>query len=379
MPFVSAPIYILNSYVRCQKGRLLMERYSLTFNLKVMLVSVLSCCLSSACVAQEAPVDNTASTKNTSAPNAPAKKPQLREVIVSYAQAGSKLQLYRVKADGSSRHPITDGKYDCMMPAWSPNGRKVVYVRHSDKGLNLWLCDPDGNHHKPLTQSGANRVPSWLPDSRHVVWMVSTPSKHNQDPAANSQLRIMNTETMESRPLFSDTQQIKYSNAMPAISPDGKKVAFVSNRSGNFRIWLSNLDGSNAKLISPMPTENHKTLNLPIEQKVPSWSPDGKWIAHWQGVEMIHMSRFTGKQDPQRDQIIASTFHVWVVGNDGQNKRKAGRGDDPNWSPDGLVTRSFPDPKKGGANIMIKNSNGWRELPIVPSGSTRYGRFTWKP
>ena len=303
----------------------------------------------------------------------------LREVIVSYGPGNGKLQMYRVLEDGTSRREISDGKNDCMMPAWSPNGKKVVYVRQSDEGLNLWLCDPDGKKHKPLTQSGRNRIPSWLPDSQHIVWTVSQPEKGAQDPAANSQLRIMNTETMESRRLFSDAQQIKFSNAMPVVSPDGKKVAFVSNRSGSYRVWVSNLDGSDARSISPVPTEKDETLDLPIEQKVPSWSPDGMWIAHWEGVEMTHMSRFTGKHDPKRDQLIAATFHVWVVGSDGKGKRKAGRGDDPNWSPDGHVTRSFPDPKKDGANIMIDGKNGWLELPILPSGTTRYGRFTWKP
>ena len=131
---------------------------------------------------------------------------QLREVIVSYAQETGKLQLHRVMEDGSSRRKITDGESNCMMPAWSPNGKMVVYVRQSKEGLNLWLCDPDGNEHLPLTRSGRNRIPSWLPDSKHVVWMVSQPDKGTRDPAANSQLRIMNIETMESRRLFSDAQ-----------------------------------------------------------------------------------------------------------------------------------------------------------------------------
>lgn len=302
-----------------------------------------------------------------------------REVIVSYAQESGKLQLFRVMDDGSSPREITDGKSDCMMPAWSPNGKHVVYVRQSNEGLNLWLCDSDGTKHVPLTESGRNLVPSWLPDSKHVVWMVSQPNNGTHDPAANSQLRIMNTETKESRQLFSDPQQLKFSNAMPVVSPQGNKVAFVSNRSGSYRIWVSNLNGSEARLVSPVATDRHETLGLPIEQKVPSWSPDGKWIAHWEGVEMTHMSRFTGRQDPKRDQLIAATFHVWVVGSDGNGKRKAGRGDDPNWSPDGFVTRSFPDPKRGGANVMIEGTSDWRELPILPKGTTRYGRFTWRP
>ncbi|MCR9201137.1 MAG: LpqB family beta-propeller domain-containing protein [Planctomycetaceae bacterium] len=304
---------------------------------------------------------------------------QLRVVIVSYAQKNGNLQLYRVMEDGTSARRITDGQSNCMMPAWSPSGKQVVYVRQSQTGLDLWLCDPDGHNHVRLTESGRNRVPSWAPDSKHIVWMVSEPQNRQQDPAASSQLRIMNTETMESRRLFSDAEQTRFSNAMPVISPDGRKVAFVSNRSGELRVWVSNLDGSDAQRISPVPSEKHAALGLPIEQKVPSWSPDGKWIAHWEGVEMTHMSRFTGRHDPQRDQQIAATFHVWVVGRDGKGKRKAGRGDDPNWSPDGFVTRSFPDPRRGGVNIMMEDNGPWRELPIVPAGTTRYGRFTWKP
>jgi len=361
-----------------------MKRCRLSFCLKVALVTGVLCCQANAwivgqVVAQEAVPDQAAAAEGASDTESPAANSQLRDIIVSYAPVNSKLQLYRVKEDGSFRHRITDKEYDCMMPSWSPNGKKVVYVRQSKAGLNLWLCDPDGNEHKQLTQSGRNRIPSWLPDSKHVVWMDSKPGKGAQDPAANSQLRIMNTETMESRRLFSDAQQIKFSNAMPVVSPKGKKIAFVSNRSGNYRIWLSNLDGSDAEPISPVATKKDKHLNLPIEQKVPSWSPDGKWIAHWEGVEMIHMSRFTGKQNPKRDQQIAATFHVWVVGSDGQGKRKASRGDDPNWSPNGFVTRSFPNPRNGNPNVMIESKNGWRELPIFPAGTARYGRFTWKP
>lgn len=345
-----------------------------------MLALIVLCCQANIwVVAQETVPNQAATTERASGTERPNVEPQLRDIIVSYAEVNSNLQLYRVKEDGSARRRITDGKHDCMMPAWSPNGKQVVYVQQGKEGLNLWLCDPDGRKHKPLTQSGSNRVPSWLSDSKHVVWMVSTSDKVAQDPAASSQLRIMNTETMESRRLFSDAQQIKFSNAMPVVSPQGDKVAFVSNRGGRYRVWLSNLDGSDAKPISPVPVEKDETLDLPIEQKVPSWSPDGKWIAHWEGVEMTHMSRFTGKQDPKRDQLIAETFHVWVVGSNGKGKRKAGRGDDPNWSPDGFVTRSFPDPKRGGANVMIEGTNNWRELLILPKGTGRYGRFTWKP
>ena len=93
---------------------------------------------------------------------------------------------------------------------------------------------------------------------------------------------------------------------------------------------------------------------------------------------MIHMSPFTGIKNPKRDQQISATFSVWVVSSDGQKRRKVGRGDDPTWSPDGYVTRAFPDRERGGPKIMIETSSGEKELPIVPR-KRNWGRFTWLP
>lgn len=305
-----------------------------------------------------------------------AAEPQLREIIVSHTDANNILQLYYVREDGSSRLRLTNSNHGCLQPAVSPDGRKIVYVQQSGKGMALWISGFDGKNSKALTEPGRNLIPSWLPDSKHIVWMLFKPGK---DPAENSQLRILNTETMESRRLFSDPEQIKFSNSVPVVSPKGTKVAFVSNRGGSYRVWVSNLDGSDAKPISPTSAEQDDILNLPIEQKVPAWSPDGKWIAHWEGVEMIHMSKFTGEQNQERDKLITETWNVWVVGSDGKNKRKAGPGDDPTWSPDGFVTRAFPDPKKGGPKIMVESKSRWKELPIVPPNTPHYGRFAWKP
>ena len=301
----------------------------------------------------------------------------LREVIVSHTDDNGILQLFRMKEDGSDSLQLTHSKHGCRMPSVSPNGKKLVYVKQVDHSLSLWLSGIDGMHARTLVSGGMNLIPSWLPDSKHIVWMKTQPGKKREDPASNSQIQIINSETGQSRRLFSDPDQITFNDAMPSVSPDGKKVAFVSKRSGTFRIWVSNLDGSDAKPISPT-KDQHESLNLPIEQKVPAWSPDGKWIAHWEGVEMIHMSPFTGIKNPKKDQQISATFTVWVVSSDGKKRRKVGRGDDPTWSPDGFVTRAFPDPERGGPKIMIETNSGEKELPIVPR-KRNWGRFTWLP
>jgi len=301
---------------------------------------------------------------------------KLREVIVSHTDDNGVLQLFCMKEDGSGSVQITHSKKGCRMPVVSPDGKKLVYVQLVNHSLSLWLSGINGKNPRVLINDGMNLLPSWLPDSRHIVWMKAQQNKKNQDPASNSQIHILDTETGKSRRLFTDPEQIKFSNAMPSVSFDGKKVAFVSNRSGTFRVWVSNLEGSDAKLISSPPKEQDENLKLPIEQKVPTWSPDGKWIAHWEGVEMIHMSPYTGIKNPKRDQQISATFNVWVVSSDGTHRRKVGRGDDPTWSPDGFVTRAFPDPGRGGPKIMIETKTGEKQLPIVPP-KTNWGRFSW--
>ena len=305
---------------------------------------------------------------------------ELREVIVSHTDDQGILQLFRMKEDGSDSVQLTHSKTGCRMPSVSPDGKHLLYVEQVDHSMAILLSSIDGKNSRVLVSEGMNLLPSWVPDSRHMVWMKSHPHPENkrQDPVSNSQIHIMDTQTGNTRRLFSDPDQTKFSNGMPSWSPDGNKVAFVSDRSGTYRIWVSNVDGSDARPISVPSVEKHKTLDLPIEQKVPVWSPDGQWIAHWEGVEMIHMSRFTGIKNPKRDQQISSTFHVWIVSHDGKQRRNVGRGDDPTWSPDGFVTRAFPDPKRGGPKIVIETKSGEKDLAIVPR-KRNWGRFTWLP
>lgn len=299
----------------------------------------------------------------------------LREVVVSHTDAQGILQLHRMKEDGTASRQLTFSKTGCRMPSCSPDGKQLAYVEQVGQGLALRLSDLDGRNVRTLVEDGMNLLPSWVPDSKHLVWMKVWP-RPKQDPARHSQLHIVHVKTGDHRRLFSNPEQRKHSNAMPTVSPKGNRIAFISDRSGEMRLWVSDLKGDGARMISKPEKEYHEIIKAPIEQKVPVWSPDGKWIAHWEGVEMIHMSQFTGIPNPKRDQQIAATFNVWVVGSDGRQRRKIGRGDDPTWSPDGFVTRAFPDPRRGGPSVIIRSKTGDKALPIVPP-KRNWGRFTW--
>jgi Tol biopolymer transport system component len=112
-------------------------------------------------------------------------------------------------------------------------------------------------------------------------------------------------------------------DSYPALSPDGRLIAFQSNRSGAQQLYVSKPDGTDLRLIR----------QLDFAAGSPSWSPDGTRVA------------FAG--EPGGDS------EIFVIDISGQNLRRltAVAGDDshPHWSPDGTrimfnSSRATPDP-----------------------------------
>lgn len=76
-------------------------------------------------------------------------------------------------------------------------------------------------------------------------------------------------------PVFSNPRQVTASTALedyPALSPDGRTVAYESNETGKWNIWVSQ-PGAEVPV--------NRTADLPGNNRYPSWSPDGRAIAFW--------------------------------------------------------------------------------------------------
>ncbi len=138
----------------------------------------------------------------------------------------------------------------------------------------------------------------------------------------------------------------------PSWSPDGQKIAFRSNRSGNYDIWVMDADGGNLRRLT-----THIARDV-----LPSWSPDGQKIA------------FSSDRNGNGD--------IWVMDADGGNKRQLTTHvtDDwgPSWSPDGGRIAFVVKNKYGNNDIWVMDADGDRKRQLTTYRSYD-GQPSWSP
>ncbi len=148
-----------------------------------------------------------------------------------------------------------------------------------------------------LTRGHDGLGPSWSPDGRRIAF--------SSERGANYEIYVMGSDGSNPRSL---TNAIG-SDMDPSWSPDGRHIAFSSERDGNDEIYVMGSDGSNPRNLT----------NAIGSDRYPSWSPDGRHIA------------FSSTRDGR--------LEIYVMGSDGSNPRRltnhSGGGWDPSWSPDG--------------------------------------------
>jgi Tol biopolymer transport system component len=137
-----------------------------------------------------------------------------------------------------------------------------------------------------------------------------------------------------------------------AWSPDGKKIAFSSDRDGNIEIYVMNTDGSNQVNLT----------NSPEDEWSPAWSPDGKIIAFGRDNELYVMNTDGSNQvnltnspedewspawSPNGKKIAFESSEkvgysdIYIIDNDGSNRINLTNNpqydSSPAWSPDGKI------------------------------------------
>jgi TolB protein len=193
-------------------------------------------------------------------------------------QAG-KINIWKMRSDGSKAHPLTacDGTkcLGAFDPAFSPDGRYIAYVEdrlEGDVNFNgVFIMDVNGQHSRRVTSNGPEALPDnqpqFSPDGRHLVF-----SRELAD--GTHQLMTVRIDGTGLRPLLPGVD-----GSAPSWSPDGKRIAFtlVTRTAASTFVDIATVrpDGAGLKPL---------TRNGPDSaSSAPDYSPDGTRIAFSQG------------------------------------------------------------------------------------------------
>ncbi len=177
----------------------------------------------------------------------------------------------------------------------------IVYPADRTGSTNLFLLAPDGGAINLTNDESENLFPAYSPDGKKIAFTS------NRD--GGSDIYVMDADGSHVTRLTRDCG----GNGAPSWSPDGKRIAFATIREGNYEIYVMNADGSDQRNLTQDPGHDAD----------PAWSPDGKWIA------------FASRREGFRG------FRVFVMDVDGGNPHAVSPEDNrwgyvyPAWSPDG--------------------------------------------
>jgi TolB protein len=197
--------------------------------------------------------------------------------------------VFTINTDGSDLKQLTDSPGYDGHPRWSADGRRIVFnsdrtspdlsVGWSDRWHEIFSMKADGSDVQQHTRCKAVcTFGSLSPDNKSVLyrkviqaagfnWELGNIEKNSEifiaDINGSNAVNISNNAAFDGWPVF---------------SPDGKRVAFASNRSGPARtgqIWLMNTDGTGLQQLSKGPWSHAQ----------PAWGFDGKTIYAYQLTE----------------------------------------------------------------------------------------------
>ena len=190
--------------------------------------------------------------------------PAADSVVYANIDNGS---LYVQSVSGGTAAPLTAGFND-LRPAWSPAGGQVVFERRIVDHDIIVRVNTAGTGSTNLTSNGAGDFdfqPDWSPDGATVVF-----GRHLNGETGNS-IVTMSSTTGEAGGVTPLIPVDGFNYLTPVWSPDGKWIAFASDRSGNYDLWVMDARGPGFGL--------YQVTTDGANDAEPTWSRDSRSIA----------------------------------------------------------------------------------------------------
>jgi Tol biopolymer transport system component len=156
--------------------------------------------------------------------------------------------------DGSDLHDITDGSAPVGNADWSRDGKRIAFtVVDSASHGQIAVINADGSGYRVVTHidslEGLPQWANWAPDGKRLVIQAG---KYNRTKIEEStaHLWVVDVATGEANKLAPHTGFSL--DETPCWFPDGKRIAFQSNRNGVMEVWSMKPDGTDARVLTPL-------------------------------------------------------------------------------------------------------------------------------
>lgn len=165
-------------------------------------------------------------------------------------------EIWVANADSSAARRVAGGlRTTAWNPAWSPDGRTLAYTYgDSTRALQVHIVKVDGAIRDSAVTDTlgvrmAAQMPAWSPDGRRLAVQWSTES------GLGSRIAVVDLPTRTMRVLDVPPPEgvDSVQDEAPAWFPDGKRIAFQSNRGGNVDVWVMEADGTGLVQVTGTP------------------------------------------------------------------------------------------------------------------------------
>lgn len=205
----------------------------------------------------------------------PSWSPDGTQIAFTSTRTG-KSQIHIMNEDGSNLTQLTSD-YENDFPIWLPDGRQVAFRTTDREGLWWWrIINTKNNRISEFSTPSYDysyQTPAWSPNGKYIAYMWLDGQRERKGASTNvhlPQIHIHKQAVNGSSdiPLTNDG----WANINPVWSPNGEKIAFLSERDGTYNIfalYVMNNDGTNLQKLSEPVYRQNVTF---------SWSPDGQQI-----------------------------------------------------------------------------------------------------